>query len=91
MATVQIPPVLRQSTGGAKLVQETGSDLGSVLADLYGRYPQLRTQLRVVSGLSPFVNVFLNGEDVRTLLRVDTLVAESDAVIILPAMAGGFC
>jgi molybdopterin converting factor small subunit len=89
MASVQIPPVLRQSTGGAKRVQAEGANLGSLLRDLYRQYPQLRTQLRVDDGLSSFVNVYLNGEDVRTLQGVHTAVSDADTVIILPAMAGG--
>jgi molybdopterin converting factor small subunit len=89
MAKVQVPPVLRQSTGGARVVEATGADLGTMLGDLYRRYPQLRTQLRAESGLPSFVNIYLNGEDVRTLQGTETLVAEEDTVTILPAMAGG--
>jgi molybdopterin converting factor small subunit len=86
---VQIPPVLRQSTGGARVVEAGGANLGALLGDLYERFPQLRTQLRVEDGLSPFVNIYLNGEDVRTLRGTETPVADADTVIILPAMAGG--
>ncbi len=89
MTKVQIPPVLRQSTGGAREVEAAGADLGALLRDLYGRYPQLKTQLRVEEGLSSFVNIYLNGEDVRTLQGTETPVADADTVIILPAMAGG--
>jgi molybdopterin synthase sulfur carrier subunit len=89
MTKVQIPPVLRQSTGGAREVEASGPTLGALLRDLYRRYPDLRTQLRVDEGLSPYVNVYLNGEDVRTLRGIDTSVAAADTVIILPAMAGG--
>jgi sulfur-carrier protein len=89
MTKVQIPPVLRQATGGSKEVQASGATLGALLSDLYERYPDLRAQLRVEDGLSPFVNVYLNGEDVRTLRGTDTSVAAADTVIILPAMAGG--
>lgn len=91
MTKVQIPPVLRKSTGGEKLVQAAGADLGMLLRDLYERYPQLKTQLQVEEGLSSFVNVYLNGEDVRTLQGTETPVADADTVIILPAMAGGRC
>ena len=89
MTKVQIPPVLRQATGGAKIVQAAGSNLGTVLRDLYDQFPQLRTQLKVEDGLSPYVNVYLNGEDVRTLQGTETSVSDADTLIILPAMAGG--
>jgi len=89
MTRVQIPPVLRKSTAGEKVVEAAGADLGALLRDLYGHYPQLREQLQVEEGLSSFVNVYLNGEDVRTLRGIETPVADADTVIILPAMAGG--
>ena len=39
--------------------------------------------------LNRYVNVYLNDEDVRVLDGLDTAVAESDTLVILPAMAGG--
>ena len=47
MTRVQIPPVLRKSTAGEKVVEAAGADLGALLRDLYGHYPQLREQLQV--------------------------------------------
>jgi molybdopterin converting factor small subunit len=39
--------------------------------------------------LNRYVNIYLNDEDVRVLDGLDTSVAESDTIVILPAMAGG--
>lgn len=89
MSKVQIPVVLRQSTSGAKVVEASGATLGDLLNDLYSRYPDLKSKLRAEDGLSPFVNIYLNGEDVRTIRGAETPVSESDTVTILPAMAGG--
>jgi molybdopterin converting factor small subunit len=36
-----------------------------------------------------FVNVYVDGEDIRTLAGVDTPVREGATLILLPAMAGG--
>ena len=68
----------------------SGTTVGELLTDLVGRYPQMGEQLMAPDGgLHRFVNVYLNGQDVRYLELLDTPVGERDALIILPAMAGG--
>jgi molybdopterin converting factor small subunit len=39
--------------------------------------------------MAPFVNVYVEGEDVRTLDGLETDVRPGSTVILLPAMAGG--
>ena len=51
--------------------------------------PTLRGQLLEDEELAPFVNVYVEGEDVRTKNGLETSVDESSTVILLPAMAGG--
>ncbi len=90
MSTVKIPPVLRGSTGGAKEVEASGADVGEVLRALATEHPATESQLFSESGeLNRYVNVYLNDEDVRVLEGLETGVAETDTIVILPAMAGG--
>ena len=90
MATVKIPPVLRARTGGEAEVAANGSTVGEVLEALASAHPDTRGQLFSEDGeLNRYVNVYLNDEDVRVLDGLGTSVAESDTVVILPAMAGG--
>ena len=90
MASVRIPPVLRASVGGAKQVEASGVTLSALLDDLFGRYPTVREQvLTAEGGLSRFINVFVNDQDVRYLQGLETPVTASDTVTLLPAMAGG--
>ena len=90
MAKVKIPPVLRQHTGGESEIELEGGSVGAVLESLVGQFPDTRPQLfGEDEELNRFVNVYLNDEDVRVLDGLDTEVAESDTVMILPAMAGG--
>ena len=90
MTRVRIPPVLRTQVNGQKEVDASGTTVGEVLTDLVGRFPLMGEQLMTADGgLHRFVNVYLNGQDVRYLQLLDTPVGERDAVIILPAMAGG--
>ena len=90
MAAVRIPPVLRAHVGEQKQVEVAGGTVAAVVDDLVGRYPGLREQLLTADGgLHRFVNVYLNGQDVRYLAGLDTPVADADTLIVLPAMAGG--
>ena len=64
--------------------------MGDLLDDLVVRHPGLREQLFTGDGnLHRFVNLYVNGRDVRYLDVLKTPVGDTDSVIILPAMAGG--
>ena len=60
-----------------------------LLDDLISRFPGLRSQLVEDEELAPFVNVYVEGEDVRMLDGLDTPGEQGSTVILLPAMAGG--
>jgi cysteine synthase/molybdopterin converting factor small subunit len=90
MIRVRIPPTLRTEVDGAREVEASGATLRDVLADLAARFPALGRQvLEDGDGIAPFVNVYVDNEDVRTLSGLDTPVREGSTVILLPAMAGG--
>src|SRR5574337_1863864 len=89
VTVVRIPPTLRAEAGGARELQAHGETVGEVIDDLVERHPALRPQLFQNGGLGSFVNVFLGGEDIRTLGGLDTPVDANETVILLPAMAGG--
>jgi sulfur-carrier protein len=86
---VRIPPTLRGETEGAREVEASGRTVRELLDDLMGRFPELRGQLLDDEELAPFVNVYVEGEDVRTRDGLDTPVDDSSQIILLPAMAGG--
>ena len=90
MATIRIPPVLRPSVGGEREVSAGGDTVGAVLQSLAEAHPETRGQLFDDGGeLTRYVNVYLTDEDVRVLDGLETAVADADAIVILPAMAGG--
>jgi len=88
VTAVRIPPTLRTEVGGERQVEAFGESVRDVLEDLARRYPALQPQLFEDGELAPFVNVYLGGEDVRTLEGLDTSV-DGQPIILLPAMAGG--
>ena len=89
MSKVRIPPMLRAEVGGEREVPAEGENVRELLADLMSRFPLLRAQLVRDDEITPFVNVYVEGEDVRTLDGIETPVADGSTVILLPAMAGG--
>ena len=90
MSVVKIPTVLRPQVGGNKEVELSGATVGAVVEALTAAYPGLKSQLLTETGeLNRFVNVYVNGQDVRYLDGLATAVAERDEVRLLPAMAGG--
>ncbi len=90
MSTVFIPAVLRPNVGGVKSLDIGGESIRGVVDALIEQHPALKSQLLTDDGdLNRFVNVYVNGQDVRYLAGLDTPVAATDEVRLLPAMAGG--
>jgi MoaD family protein len=90
MTAVRIPPVLRAQAGNQKRVEVSGATVGQALDALLQQHPGLREQVFTGDGsLNRFVNVYVNGRDVRYEQGLETPVDEDDEVILLPAMAGG--
>ncbi|GIH12883.1 MoaD family protein [Rugosimonospora africana] len=87
---VRIPTILRQYTGGAKVVEGTGDTIADLLTNLDASHSGLRARLITDEGaLHRFVNVYINDEDVRFLGALDAKLNDGDTVTILPAVAGG--
>jgi sulfur-carrier protein len=89
VTVVRIPPTLREETGGQAALQARGETVRELLDDLTGRFPALRERIYADGDLARFVNVYVEGEDVRTREGLDTSVEDGSTVILLPAMAGG--
>ena len=89
MTVVRVPPVLRAEAGGSREVEAAGSNLRELLEDLSDRIPALGSKVYADGAIQSFVNVYVDGEDVRTQRGLDTPVRDSSTVILLPAMAGG--
>jgi molybdopterin synthase sulfur carrier subunit len=90
VVTVRIPTVLRSLTGGAATVAAGGDTVVEVLRQLATAHPGLAERLFDESGaIRPFVNVFVDDEDIRFAQGLSTAVADGQTVSILPAVAGG--
>ncbi|MGI8440781.1 MAG: ubiquitin-like small modifier protein 1 [Thermoleophilaceae bacterium] len=88
--TVRIPTQLRTVTGGESEADvEDVQTVGEVLDGLYDRYDGLRDRIAEGGDLRRFINVYVQGEDIRFLDGLETSVEDGDEVTILPAVAGG--
>ena len=88
--TVRIPTPLRRVTNGQDKVLVVGSNLNSVISALEEQFPGIKERLCNDQGdLRNFVNVYINGEDVRFLDGLKSTTKDGDEVSIVPAVAGG--
>lgn len=87
---VRIPTPLRRMTGGLDKVEVEGASLESVIDAMNQEYPGIRERICDDNGdLRNFVNVYVNGEDVRFLQGLETPTNSGDEVSVVPAVAGG--
>jgi molybdopterin synthase sulfur carrier subunit len=87
---VRIPTPLRRFTGGAEEVGVAGATIASLLENLESKHPGIKERLCDESGkVRRFVNIYVNGDDIRFLNSLETAVKDGDEVSIVPAIAGG--
>jgi molybdopterin synthase sulfur carrier subunit len=87
---VRIPTPLRKFTGGRDTVEAIGTSIGEILTDLDSRHPGLRERICEADGsVRRFVNLYINGDDIRFLENLSSPVKDGDEVSIVPAIAGG--
>jgi molybdopterin synthase sulfur carrier subunit len=90
MVQVRVPTPLRKYTAGAGAVEAEGTSVASLVDDLDRRYPGIKERICDESGqVRRFVNIFVNGEDIRFLKHLDTPLKAGDELSIVPAIAGG--
>lgn len=90
---VLLPAVLAPSAGGKSELSVPAGDgltVGTLLDGLGDRFPVLGRRIRDETGLvRKFVNIYVNGEDIRSLDRLHSPVAPGSEVLVLQSIAGG--
>lgn len=87
---VRIPQPLRNLTGNQPTVTGEGATLASLVANLEGAYPGIKDRMLDDAGqIRRFVNIYVNGDDVRFMDGLGTPLRDGDEVSIVPAVAGG--
>ena len=87
---VRVPTPLRRLTNNQDKVEVEASTIAEFIDSMENAYPGIKERLMDESGqLRYFVNIYLNGEDVRFLQGVETATQSGDEISIVPAVAGG--
>ena len=90
MTTLRIPTPLRSYTSGLSEVGVHGMTVAEAMEDLILQFPSLKPHLFNSEGrLRPFVNLFVNNQNIRDLQGIDTQLNENDRLLLIPSIAGG--
>ncbi len=92
MAELVLPGSLAELAGGARslAVEAPGGTLGDLLDALAREYPPLERRIRDETGaLRRYVNVYVDGADIRSGAGLATAVGSGSTVQVLPSIAGG--
>lgn len=90
---VVLPSVLHSLAGGQSILTapaEGPLTVRKLLETVTGNYPVLARRLQDETGaLRRYVNIYVNGGDVRMLQGLETDVAPGQEVLIIQSVAGG--
>ena len=90
MSTVRIPTPLRNLTAGQNKVEVSAETIGQLLQQLEQNHPGFEARLLDEGGeLRRFVNIYVDGEDIRFREGFDTPLTDANEVSIVPSVAGG--
>ena len=81
--------MLRPEAGGNRSVEVSASTVRGALDELVAAYPALAARVLAEDGIPTFLNVFVDGDDIRLLEGLDTAIGAGTTVLLLPAVAGG--
>jgi len=89
MAVIRIPPVLRPDAAGSRTVDVEAGTVREAISALVSLHPALESRLVEGDGVPSYLNVFLDGDDIRLLGGLDAVVSPASTILLLPAVAGG--
>lgn len=88
---VLLPSVFQKlAFGKSEVVLEDVGNVSSLIEKLETDYPGFKERLYDTGGkIKRFINIFVNGEDIRFLDQEKTEIADNSEVSIIPAISGG--
>ncbi len=89
MAEIRIPPVLRGEAAGNRTVVVEATSVRDALDALIALHPGLEARVVPDGAVPAFLNVFVDGQDIRLLDGLETPIGGPSKVLLLPAVAGG--
>ena len=89
MPVIRIPPVLRPDAAGSRTVDVEAGTVREAISALVSLHPALESRLVEGDGVPSYLNVFLDGDDIRLLGGLDAVVSPASTILLLPAVAVG--
>jgi len=89
VTVIRLPPVLRPEVGGRRQLEVEAPTIRAALEQLVTDYPSLQGRVMDGDDVPPFLNVFVDGENMRVLDGLETAVTPQTTILLLPAVAGG--
>ncbi len=88
--TVRVPAPLQKLTQDQEEVKAVAANVGELIEDLEKNFPGIKERIcDEQSKVRKFINIYVNGEDIRFLQQDQTPLKDGDEVSIIPAIAGG--
>lgn len=89
MPIIRIPAVISETGGSKKVNVDGGTVLEALNAYTEEHGPELEENVLEEGRIKEYINVYVNGKDVRDMSGVDTPVEADDEIRIIPAASGG--
>lgn len=90
-ATILIPTALRSFVDRQSEIEVSGTTVGEAIKALASTYPDLKHQIYAdENNLRGFINVFLEGANIKKLNGLDTPIRDGNTIMLVPAIAGGW-
>jgi molybdopterin converting factor small subunit len=90
MPTIIIPTPLRKYTNNNSHVKLSEKTVSGAISQLTEDFPDIKNYLMDAEGkMAPFINVFVDSEDIRNLDLENTTLQDNSIINIVPAIAGG--
>lgn len=87
---VRVPAPLQKLTQDREEVKADGANIKELIEDLEKSFPGIKERICDEQGkVRKFINIYVNGEDIRFLQQAETPLKDGDEVSIIPAIAGG--
>ncbi len=89
MAIIKIPAVLSQK-GSSQEVEVEGDTVLEAFKSYTDKYSsELEEEILEDGKIKEYINVYVNGKDVRNIDGINTRVGEKDEIRVMPAASGG--
>jgi molybdopterin synthase sulfur carrier subunit len=90
MPVLRIPGLMKSYVDNQTEVPLSGASMRAVMDNLAQQYPAIRVHVFDDKGkIRRYINLFVNGENIRSLQGLDTPVSEDDKLVLLPSISGG--